>query len=209
MVPEFDVGCYVDYDAERLPEVTAQDVATFCAHGFNREYTPLFDVTWEDAEYTLEIERTALDRAGQADDGEGFEAALEAFTDEAWENEDDGYFVYIQGLDLGVAGLVMAIIAAGATTYTSCRGRVPGSRHHHPHPHVGVVLDRNRASLFAELVLAAGCCLYTSEYGDLAIGAPSVDHCHQLAKMIVERKAAFEELPAPTWREGLEEFLPD
>jgi hypothetical protein len=171
------------------------------------DYQPIYDVTWEDVRETLEIERAALDRAALAEDAEAFETVLESVTDEAYEEEDDGYMVYIQGLDLGVAGLVMAIAAGGGTTYTSCRGRVEGSLHLQSHPLVGVALDVARAALISDLVVATGCCLYSDEYGYLAVGAPTIEHCHRLANLILEQREMFDRLPQPSWREGLDELL--
>ncbi|MFI7708772.1 hypothetical protein [Nonomuraea sp. NPDC049480] len=207
MVPEFDVGCYVNYDPSKLSEITAEDVANYCGPGWNADYEPLYDVTWEDANCALEIEREALDRACQADDAAGFEAALELVTEEAYEKEDDGYFSLIGGFDLGVAGLVMAIVASGGATYTSCRGRAPGSLHLQRHPFVGVALDADRAALISQLVLTAGCCLYSIQDGYLAIGGSSVEHCHRLAKLIVEKRELFDRLSPPSWREGLDELI--
>ncbi|MBE1533213.1 hypothetical protein [Actinomadura algeriensis] len=207
MVPEFNVESYVDYDPARLREITAEDVATYPGPGYNQEYEPLVDVSWADARATLEIERAALDRAGKAEDAAGFEDILEAVADEAYEEEDNAFAWCVQGLDLGVAGLAMALVAAGGATYTSCRGRAPGSIHLQEHPLVGVVLDAPRAALVAEFVLAAGCCLYMDRDGHLAVGAPTVEHCHRLAKLIVEKSELFDRFPPQSWREGLEELL--
>ncbi|TYB58916.1 hypothetical protein FXF51_35925 [Nonomuraea sp. PA05] len=207
MIPEFDVGCYIDYSPDTLRETTAEDVASYPGPGWNRDYRPLYDVTWDEVEGALDIERKALDRASRAYDAAGFEATLAAVVEEAYENEDDGFFCYIGGMDLGVAALVMAIVAAGGTTYNACRGRAPGSLHLQQHPYVGVVLDRDRAALTSRFVLEAGCCLYSGEEGYLAIGAPSVEHCHRLARTMIENRHLFDRLPAPTWRDGLEDLV--
>lgn len=209
MVPEFNVDSYVEYDPARLREVTAEDVATYPGPGYNRDYEPLADVSWADVRTTLETERAALDSAGKAEDAAGFEGILQAAADEAYEEEDGAFAWCVQGLDLdlGVAGLVMALAAAGGATYTSCRGKAPGSIHPQEHPLVGVVLDANRAALVAELVLVAGCCLYMDRDGYLAVGAPTVEHCHRLAELLVEKSELFDRFSPPSWLEGLEELL--
>ncbi|MGW0590946.1 hypothetical protein [Streptosporangium sp. NPDC002607] len=207
MIPEFNVECYVDYNPEYLGKTSAEDVASYPGPGWNRDYAPLYDVTWDEAEGALEIERDALDRAYQAHDAEGFEETLETVVNDAYENEDDSFAWHIGGIDLGVAALVMAIVAAGGTTYTACRGRAPGSLHLQQHPHVGVILDADRAALISQFVLETGCCLYSEKEGHLAIGAPSVEHCHRLAHLIIRSRNMFDRLPSPAWRAGLENLV--
>ena len=78
-------------------------------------------------------------------------AALDPYVAEA---EDDD--VPLDGLEVGVAGLVYALSAAGAYPAASCRG------HHQGHswsdwPVVLIAIDQCRADLLAPLVKDAGC----------------------------------------------------
>lgn len=199
MVPEFDVESYVSYRPSRLRVLTADEVVNGFVH--NIEYEPLPIVTWDEVANTLDVERGALDVARSAQDAASYESALDEVEDAG--TDDDLFLAAVGGLDLGVAGLVMALAAAGGATFTSCRGQAPGSIHQHPHPFVGVALDAPRAALLAEMVGSEGCCLYEVELGLLAVGAPTLERAHALASRILERRHDFDSLPLPLWKAAL------
>ncbi|MGH3218980.1 MAG: hypothetical protein ACRDPY_09780 [Streptosporangiaceae bacterium] len=105
-------------------------------------------------------------------------------------DEDDP--VPLDGLDVGVAGLVYALSAAGAYPAASCRG------HHGDHSwsHVPVVLfaiDRCRANVLAPLVREAGCGfeIDTARAELLVVYSASIEGTIALAEAVIGRLPEF------------------
>lgn len=96
--------------------------------------------------------------------------------------------------ELGVAGLVNALLAARITTVASCRG------HSSPHswadyPVVYMVMDRNQAGVLQPLVRRAGCGFQIDEVrpGLVIVAAASVADSMDLADLVLERLEQFPE----------------
>ncbi|WP_298442890.1 hypothetical protein [Ferrimicrobium sp.] len=164
-----------------------------------------------EAKALLQVERELIDLADRyASNGEEFDAICEALetgdaetlptrlrqssvsTDIALkvcEAEDDSPSI---GLDLGVAGLVYGLAAAGFWTAASCRGH-PGTYAWSDHPIVVFACDRHRVAVLQPLVEAAGCGLTTDEHreGMLAVVAESVEDTMALARMVADHRSEF------------------
>lgn len=97
----------------------------------------------------------------------------------------------VDGLDLGVAGLVYALAAMGAWPAASCRGH--GPRGWAPYPVVYMAVDRSRAEALQPLVRNAGCGFVIDPARDhlLVVRGPSVTEMMDLAAAIVELRETF------------------
>jgi hypothetical protein len=203
MIPQFDVEPVVDYDPGRLRVLTGEEIVD----GFAvvRDYQHLRDFDWDEVGACLRAEESVLDQARREARSESeFEELVSAAEDEAYEG-DEGDQIYF-GLDIGAAALVLALCAVKGVTYYSCRGRVAGSRHQASCPQVGVVLDRERASIVAGLSAEASCGFESEIDGKLGISGRSVDDLHRLAGMIFSHRADFDAIPDPDWVAAVNEI---
>lgn len=203
MIPEFEIAIGHNYQLARLSDdLTAEEVANgFTEH---HEYHCLGLPSWAEAEECLEREAEVLERAASSDAPDG----VEEFLDETRETDDLGYFdlmCVLQGNDVGVAGLSLALSAARTATFYSCSGGID-HRHHAEHPLVGVAPDPERGALIIELAKLAGCGV-DQRGGRWYLYGRSVTDLHALGRAIVEHREAFDALPAPAWVEGLAEEL--
>jgi hypothetical protein len=197
MMPHFDVESRVDYDPDRLLVLAAEEIADGFA--MVRDYEHLEAFSWSAVDEGLRAERSALDRAARDARTESeFEDLLVAAEDEVFDEEGDGDQVWF-GLDVGAAGLVLALCAALGVTFYSCRGHVPGSRHEAPCPQVGVVLDRERAAIVARLSTEASCGFQSDDEGKLWVLGRSAYDLHRLGSAIFSNRAEFDALPEPEW----------
>lgn len=98
----------------------------------------------------------------------------------------------LDGLELGVAGLVYAVAAVGFWPAASCRGH-PGDRAWADHPVVYVACDRHRAAVLQPLVEAASCGFDIDEARPelLVVGAESVSELMELAALVLQSPKAF------------------
>jgi hypothetical protein len=96
-----------------------------------------------------------------------------------------------EGLDLGVAGLVYALSAAGCWPAASCRGHGPGGWAQNPV--VYLAADRHRVSVLQPLIAATGCGLdIDNARGELlVIIASSIKDMMALAQRVVDRRKQF------------------
>lgn len=101
---------------------------------------------------------------------------------------DDG--PYFEDLELGVAGLVMALTTFGCITAASCRGH-SGKRLWAPFPLVFFAADRQLTQRLQPLVAATGCGFDIDDERPhlLWVGGPSIRHASALAHLILERCA--------------------
>jgi hypothetical protein len=197
MIPRFDVDPGIDYDPDRLLVLSAEEIADGFA--MVRDYEHLEAFSWSDVDEGLRAERSALDRAARdAPTERDFEDLLVAAEDEVFDDEGDGDQTWF-GLDVGAAGLVLALCAALGVTFYSCRGHVPGSRHEAPYPQVGVVLDRERAAIVARLSAETSCGFQSDDEGKLWVLGRSVDDLNRLGSAIFSNRAEFDALPDPEW----------
>jgi len=124
--PKFDVEIVREVDPASLgwPEPGAAQDET--GLGCNRSYFDLRRLTWAEARRTADLERQLIQRIESAPD---HEAEYEAIEDELFES-DEG----LHGLDLGIAGAVIALSAAGCVPFASCNAGSFGGRHHEAYP---------------------------------------------------------------------------
>jgi hypothetical protein len=196
MMPHFDVESSIDYDPDRLLVLTAEEIVDGFAVVRNYEHFSAF--SWGEVEEGLGAERSVLERATRDARTEfEFEDLLAAAEDEAADG-DEGDQVWF-GLDIGAAGLVLALSAALGITFYSCRGHIPGSRHEAPFPQVGVVLDRERAAIVARLSAKTKCGFQSDGVGKLWVAGQSVDDLHRLGSAILGNRSEFDSLPTPGW----------
>lgn len=142
--------------------------------GYFRDVWPVIDVPETDAREMIDRDRTVSSFvAGLASNADEFDAIAKVIeTGEAHygENlsadkraaldpyiaEDEDEEVLLDGLEVGVAGLVYALSSAGAYPAASCRGH-PQSYAWSDAPVVFVAIDRLRASVLAPLVRDSAC----------------------------------------------------
>lgn len=155
----------------------------------NLDHFALRPGDWEVAESTLAEERRLVGEADEASaDAHEFEDLLAA-------SEDGQVDADWSGLDLGVAGLVLALNAAGFATASSCRQH-PGGPPFGDGPFVFVTGDEARISVLVPLARAAGAGLEQGPPGEgFTIYASTVRELMQLAKLILDARATFEVFP--------------
>lgn len=162
-------------------------------------------VTRAEAEMVLEDEQNIVRLVDElASDAEVFEVvakAVESLDQEALPSElaeKDAYSALcdefhedvdpLEGLDLGVSGLVHALSAAGCFPAASCRGHAT-ERPWSDRPVVLVAMDRYRAEWMQPMVHEAGCGFAIDETRPqlLTIEASSIENIMTLARMILDR----------------------
>ena len=185
VVPKIDL-------AGNLRLVTPYEVV----RGFSvvRDYGPMVSVTWQEAMEALSAEAHWLDRASRADDQASFDEVLDAAVEE--ESGDEGDWLF-QGIDLGVAGLVLVLSALGYATCYSCRGHARYLSEQMPQ--VRLATEPERLALLVECARGVGCGLDLGGDGLVTIYAPSVSELHALAQLLASHRADFDTLPPPPW----------
>jgi hypothetical protein len=189
MIPDFEVvsGVDVAYDELRPPG----DVSPAGSAGFNRDHFDLTQTSWPEAIEAVREERRWLDEADHASTtAEEFE---EHVYDSREEDPDTG-FVTLAGLDVGVAGLVLALSAAGYLPWISCSAHSGGAQI----PQVGLYASAARTRILAELTLDAEALLRDQD-GGLWVVARSVRHMNQLAQLLIDARSRLEVLPCERW----------
>jgi hypothetical protein len=142
--PKFDVEIVraVDPSALGWPEPgDAQDEKSL---GCNRAYIDLRRMSWAEARRIAELERQLIERIESASDPA---AEYEAVEDEFFEDD-----LALYGLDLGVAGGVIALSAAGCVPFASCNAGAFGGLHHESYP---LIVFYARAEAVDDLLAAA------------------------------------------------------
>lgn len=204
MIPIFDVETVVSYRPTDLRVPHPQEMVD----GFTatHEYRHLEWFEWSAVKVCLDAERDVLARADRiARSAEQYDALIEASQDEASEDLDEVYFA----LDIGTAGLVLALCAAGGVTFYSCRGALPGSYHHAKFPQIGVTLDPQRAAEVARLAEEAHCGFELDERGYVWIHGRQLDHMHDLATRIYSSRLAFDAMGRPDWFDQVKAIYDD
>jgi hypothetical protein len=156
--------------------------------------------SWRDVTDCLKEESSVLERAARSTARDGIQEIIDAIDD------DDGvelaeFMMAFHGLDVGVAGLSLALSAARAATFYSCSSGID-SYHHAEYPMVGVVPGIERAKLIAEMAERADCGI-GQERERWYIYARSVSAMHALAQLVLAQREAFDALPEPGWVCGL------
>jgi hypothetical protein len=192
MIPTYDTTPRIQVQLSTLKVLTPRRVV----EGFSvvRDYEPQVDITWEEAIECLDAETKWLDRAAASRDAAEFDELLySAAEQEAGDGPDDLF----RGMDVGVAGLVFVLSAAGYATCYSCRG------------HAGIMSDRvpqvrlatepDRLELLVGYAERAECGLATDGDGLVTAYAPTVLSLHKLAKLMADDRPVFEAVGDPSW----------
>lgn len=160
--------------------------------GGNRAYMSLLATTWDEACEAVQEESRLLAQHG------GDASAAQAAHDARVEEEEQGD-PWLAGLDVGVAGAVLALSAAGALTASSCNG---AQGHHEAGP--VVVLAADHARLAAVRVLAARCGLTVRPHEWLTVLDGPLRAFTGLAAAVLAAKGEFDamERPRPYTDEG-------
>jgi hypothetical protein len=200
VIPRVDVIPTIDVDYAGLKVLTAYQVV----NGFAvvRDYRPLIDVGWDDARECVEAEARWLDRAAKAATAEEFDRILAGAAEEEAPDDFDWLF---RGLDVGVAGLTLALSAACYATCLSCRTHPSKAGDHMPQ--VIMAADPQRVRVLAEYAAHTHCGVESMEGGLVCVYAASVEHLHALAQAMLGARAELEELPQPAWRLRVQEYL--
>ena len=186
--------------------LTAEDLEADEGFGYFDNTWPIYDITEAEAAELTSIDRslsiiagdlaatefefddiaTALE-TGSADDIEGLrpdqlEAIAPYLTDR----------VTLEGLELGVAGVVYCLAAAGMYPAASCRGH-PGPSAWSRIPVVLLATDRTRAELLAPLVRDSGCGFNIAQSrGELlAVESRSIEGTLDLADAVLRELSTF------------------
>jgi hypothetical protein len=133
------------------------------------DYEPMIDVSWDGVRGCLAAEAIWLERAAQAASADGFDETLSVASDKEAGDDVDWLF---RGLDVGVAGLVRALSAAGYATCYSCRGHAELASERVPHAFLGTETARLR--LLVGYAGTVGCGVETDGDGLVTIYACSV-----------------------------------
>lgn len=117
---------------------------------------------------------------------------------------EDWQSLLLGGLDIGVAGTVLALSAAGCATSTSCRGHHTGKPSPYEVPEVVFWADIQRARAVREVAASTGCCFGVDDEGRASVWAPSVVEIMALAKELAARRETFEGLDGGPFAQGQE-----
>ncbi|GLY54985.1 hypothetical protein [Lentzea sp. NBRC 102530] len=192
MIPTYDAAPRIQVQSAVLKVLTPRRVV----EGFSvvRDYEPQVDITWEEAVECLDAEAKWLDRAAASRDAEEFDELLySAAEQEAGGGPDDLF----RGIDVGVAGLVFVLSAAGYATCYSCRGHagIMTGRV----PQVRLATEPDRLELLVGYAERAECGLETDGDGLVNAYASTVLGLHKLATLISDDRAVFEAMENPSW----------
>jgi hypothetical protein len=100
----------------------------------------------------------------------------------------------LQGNDVGVAGLSLALSAARTATFYSCSAGT--DNHHADYPMVGVIPDAERGALIVELAKLADCGV-GQRWGRWYLYGRSVTALHALGLAICEAPRNFRRPASP------------
>jgi hypothetical protein len=107
----------------------------------------------------------------------------------------------LDGLELGVAGLVACLANVGCWPAASCRGH-PGPQAWAPHPVVYLAADRHRVTTLLPLLDEADCGIAVDDSRGnlLVVIGDSVSRTAALARLVFDTRAAFRPPPRGTRR---------
>ncbi|KRF28934.1 hypothetical protein [Phycicoccus sp. Soil802] len=179
MIPTFEVVPSQPVNPEQLiGSLTVQE----WEEGWdgNRAYGCICRYDWDEANDQLRYESIVL---RQADAGSSKHEEFEAFLEEL-----DVPHEYFTAMDVGVAGLVLALTCAGLRTSSSCRGHVRDGQ-----PAVRAAATPAHVAYLQPLALESGCTV-VPENGQIVILAPDVLRLVALGKAIVDDRAVAGEL---------------
>jgi len=154
--------------------------------GGNRDYFSMLGTTWDEARDAVATERSLL--AAHDGDPVAAQAAHGARVEEEEEQGDP----WLAGLDVGVAGAVHALSAAGVLTVASCNG---AAGHHEGAPVVAFTADADR--LAAVLALAAESGLQADDSGNWTVLDGPLDGFGSLADRLIASAGTFDAMEQP------------
>jgi hypothetical protein len=142
--PKFDVEVVREVDPGALGWPEPGEAQDETGLGCNRSYIDLRRQSWAEARRAIDLESQLIERIESASDPEAEYGLVE---DELFESDEGLY-----GLDLGIAGAVIALSAAGCVPFASCNAGAFGGRHHESYP---VIVFYARAEAVEALLAAA------------------------------------------------------
>ena len=166
--PTFELEIERNIEPDRLTWIDGEDAADGTGLGCNRDYRDLRSATWAEVDEILEIELRRLDQSETL----GFMDSHE-----------------IQELDVGVAGAVLALAAAGCIPFTSCNGGALGGRHLEEYPLVAFYLPERSVEMILGAAEEASAGLFQDPVG----GTVQVYGCelrdlHAFARALRDRR---------------------
>lgn len=194
VIPAKDIDVDIRVDESRLKTLTPIGVV----EGFDwvDGYQSLIGITWDEAQQYVDAEARWLERAAAAQNAGEFDEILESAPEEEAPDDFDWLFHYI---DVGVAGLVHVLSAAGYATCYSCRGH---ARHVSEPiaPQVRLGTEAERLRKLVSYADRAGCGLDLDGAGLINVYARSVSELHALARLMLGDRAVFDALQPAPWR---------
>ena len=175
--PTFTLEIERNIEPDRLAWIDGEDAADGTGLGCNRDYRDLRSTTWAEVDEILEIELRRLDQS----EALGFMDSHE-----------------IQELDVGIAGAVFALAAAGCIPFTSCNGGALGGRHLEEYPLVAFYLPKRLVELVLRAAEEANAGLFQDPVG----GTVHVYGCelrdlHAFARALRDRQQPCARLDVP------------
>lgn len=189
MIPEFDVDIETNVVLERLRPPTSVSCAG--SAGFNGDHFDLTHTSWEEAHEALTEETRWLNEADLAS------TTTDEFDDHLYDAEQDDpetRFVTMVGLDVGVAGLVLALSAAGYLPWISCSAHGGGTKI----PQVGLYASAPRTRILLDLARTADCGVEDQD-GGLWIFGRSVYNLNKLAHLLLAARDRFADISPEAW----------
>jgi|GEM_PF-2969690 len=148
----------------------------------NRDYIDLGEISWGDVKEAVDYENELISQIDINNRQINYNDVIDY--------DDTGALF---GLDLGVASSVLALLAAGCITISSCNG---SSGHTENYP---VVIFRSRPNwvyFLLEVAEKTECGLDNAEAGTIVLFANDVHSIIQFAQELVSRHPEFDELQA-------------
>lgn len=200
VIPTYDTTPGIRVQPSALRRLTPRDVV----EGFSivRDYEPMIDVGWDEAEECLLAEAKWLKRAAACRDAVEFDEVLSAAPEEEAGDDFDWLF---RGVDVGVAGLVLVLTAAGYATCYSCRGHAGLMTERVPQVRVGT--EPERLELLIGYAERASCGLDMDTDGLVTAYGSSVIDLHRFAQLVYDDRGLFTSMTDPPWREEAMEAL--
>ena len=136
--------------------------------------------TWSDAKAVFEFEQEILKRLHEAAD---LDQEYFTVSDELYDDEDQ----ILQGLDLGVASVVLVLAAMGCVTVTSCNGGVFGDSHHEEYPLIVFYAQAKDTNCLLDAAKTARVGILNQD-GPIMVWANDIWHMQEFARQIMKQR---------------------
>lgn len=194
----FDVGSVkIELDPAQLSWPRPGEANSESTLGGNRQYQDLRLYDWEEVRRVLDAEQGMIQRIEAADNVEETMSEIQEEREAEWE-ECDGDPIH--GLDIGVAGAVIALSAARCVPFTSCNGGAFDGGHLERHPLIAFYMRPQLAPIFIEAAKSAGAGLESS--GSVMLYADEITAIVRFAEQLYARRAEIDAIPLPRDRSG-------